>query len=64
MCAADRETLTGVGEKCVFRSFTTDTVQLILLGWKGHRERNRQGCATEGRGLKWIENVRRNFWKD
>jgi len=30
----------------------------------GHREENRQACATDGRGSEGIENVRRNFWED
>ena len=64
MCGADREQMTGVGEKCVLGSFTTGAVQLVLLGWKDHWERNRQAYATDGRAWKWIQNVRRNVWED
>ena len=39
MCGADRGEMTGVGEKCELRSFTTGTVQLILLGGIGHTQK-------------------------
>ena len=47
---ADREQMTGVGEKFVFGSFTTGAAHLILLGRGGYRETNRQTCAADGIG--------------